>query len=520
MTLPFLAYIFSGLLSFPEEICLSAYRITSHRRCKAGAFTSMTVVVENYGQDIPFLQLHETLNPKIQATHNFNPAYGSLPSQCKAELQYSFQAPRGKYSWNHIRITISDPFSLFEKTINLPAKAEVVVIPDELVEKPFKFYPNHTLISPGLYYSKKPGSGVNFFGVREYSAGDPLRWIHWRLSALHLNRLYIKEFEREEIMDVGLIVDGSKAMNLQSGQEQLFDTSIQIAATIASDIIRKGNRLSMLVLGDRVLRVFPGTGKQHLTRILNQLAASQPGENVSLSTINYFPVKLFPSQALIILISPLGESDIPIITRLRASGYQVQVVSPNPVKFVSQSSCHSLAVRAAALERAALLWRIREMGAIVLDWTPDPKSSFSVENENHKSANNRTMTKKHRGLPLFDHYWFSSTITILLVCAAVIGVLLGQPQETMIAGATLTLAVWEIRGIRWSLLASINPPALKNHKWARIKLLFLTIGISLPLSIGGVQIHLSIPFGIVAVMVLLLLFCLNRFCYLIIRESY
>ncbi|MHB8134956.1 MAG: DUF58 domain-containing protein [Anaerolineaceae bacterium] len=517
MTLPFLAYILSGLMSIPEGISLSAYRKISHHRCKAGTLISMTIIVENHGQDIPFLQVHEILSPKIQVTNDFNQKYGMLPFQGKAEMQYTFLTSRGKYSWDHVQVTVSDLFSLFDKTINLPAESEVLVLPEGLVEKPLKLNPNHTLLSPGRYYSKKPGSGVHFFGVREYFAGDPLRWINWRLSARYPNQLFSKEFEREEMADVGIIVDGSTAMNLQSGQEQLFDSSIQAAAVIASDIIREGNRLSMLVLGDRVVRVFPGTGKQHLTGTLNQLAASQPGENVKLGTIKYLPRKLFPSHALIILISPLCENDIPVITRLLASGYQVQVVSPDPIKFVRQSTCHSLAVRAAVLERAALLWRIRELGVKVLAWPPDNKSPYSVENENNKPVVNRTKKPKHRDLPIFDRSWLMSTISILLVCASVEGILSGLSQEMMIAGATLALVDLEIMSLNWTRQSSIILPSLKNLKWAQIKLLALTIGISLSISIVGLQIHQAIPFGMIFIMVLLLLFCLNRFYLLLTR---
>lgn len=517
MTLPYLAYILSGLLTIPEEICLSAHRMISHQRCKAGTLISMTIIVENSGRDIPLFQVHEILNPKIQVTSKFNRKYGILPFQHKAEMQYTFLAPRGKYSWDCVRVIVSDKFSLFDKTFNLPAEAEVVVLPEGLGEKTYKLNPNQTLISPGLYCSKKPGAGVNFLGVREYFAGDPLRWIHWRLHARYPLQLFTKEFEREEMADIGLIVDGSTTVNLEYEQEQLFDSSIQVAAVIASDIIRKGNRLSMLVLGDRMLRVFPGVGKQHLTRILNQLAVAQTGENVTLSTIKYLPVRLFPSHALIIIISPLSDSDIAAITRLLAIGYQVQVVSPDPVKFVSKSTCHTLAMRAAVLERAALLWRIRELGVKVLDWQPDNKSPITIENEKNKSEINRRMKLNLGGMALFDRWWFLPTVSIILVCGSVIGVLAGLSQETMIAGATLALVVWEIKGKSWSRCLHINFPSFVNLKWAQVKLLVLTIGISLPLAFGGHQIHLSVPFVIVAIIVLLLLFCLNRFYLLMTR---
>lgn len=517
MALPFLLYILTGLLTIPREICLSAHRIISHQRCKAGTLITMTLVVENNGGNIPSLQVHESLSPQIHLISKSNGKYDDLPFQGKTEIIYTFQAPRGKYYWEKIQVSVSDPFYLFEQKIELPAEGKVVVLPDEMFEKPFKLKPKRTLKSPGLYRSNQPGSGVNFLGVREYFPGDPLRSIHWRLSARHPKQLFSKEFEREEIADVGLILDGSAAMNLKSGQEELFDSSVQVTASIARSIIREGNRLSMLILGDRLLRVFPGTGKQQLARALNQLAECKPGENVTLGTIKYLPVKLFPSHALIIIISPLSEREIPVITRLLASGYQVNLVSPDPVKFASRSSCHPLAVRAATVERAALLWKIRELGVNVLDWPPGNNGPFFLEHETSKSDNKATMKPNHRGSELLNRYWYMSAALLLLVCVTAIGVLSGLSQEVMIAGTALALVFWEIMGGSWSRHGSFDFPSRNKYTWTRIKPIVFSIGIGLLLSIGGLHIHLSFPFGIVVLAILLLLFSLNRF-YLLLNS--
>lgn len=511
MTLPLLSYILSGLLSIPGEICLSAHRIVSQQRCKAGSVITMTLVVENHGRDIPSLQFHEHLNPKIHTISEFDEKYGILPARSKAEVQYAFLPPRGKYYWENIKITVSDPFFLFEKTIDLPAEAEVIVLPKELADKPLELNPYHTFSAPGVYLSNQPGSGVNFLGVREYSTGDPLRSIYWRLSARHPKQLFSKEFDREEMAEVGLIVDGSAGMNLKSGQEELFDISVQVAAVIARRIISEGNRLSLLVMGEQVSRVFPGTGKQQLARILNQLAACQPGENVSLNWIKYLPVKLFPSHALIILISPLSESDIPAIKRLRARGYQVHVVSPDSVKFVSRSSCHPMAVRAAALERAALLWRIQKMGVKVLDWPPGNSGPFSIENEDDKSDIDPTMKLNHRRLKLSDQIWFSPAYPILLVCAVAVGALSGSPQEIMIALGTLALVVWEIMSQREFGWKGNHLALFDKHKWVQIRHMVFMVAMSLCVSIGGLLIHLPLPFGIVTLAVLLFLYSFDRF---------
>jgi len=381
MTLPFLCYLVAGVLTSPHEVRLNASRTVNHFRCEAGTPITMTLIIENNGPTVPCLQVHETIEPKVRIMDWFDGRVGSLQGGGKAELQYTFTAPCGEYHWEKVKITVSDPLGLFEIPIELSAEVDVLVLPDRQSINTPGLNPRHTLRAPGLYLSRQPGPGVNFFGVREYHSGDPLRWIHWRLSARHPNKVFSKEFEREEMADIGLILDGNALANLKIGSEGLFEYSIQAAAVLARSILLAGNRLSLLALGKQVVRVFPGAGKHQLEHILNKLAAAEPGENASLNILKYLPVKLFPSHALIIIISPLGASDLPAISRLLANGYQVLVVSPDPIKFTSANSHQPLAVRAAIVERVALLWRIRKMGVHVIDWPFQQNGTVELERQ-------------------------------------------------------------------------------------------------------------------------------------------
>jgi uncharacterized protein (DUF58 family) len=67
--------------------------------------------------------------------------------------------------------------------------------------------------------------------------------------------------------------------------------------------------------------------------------------------------------------------DLPMLVRLRARGYQLLVVSPDPVSFEAQVLSAQpgvdLAARIAHLERALLLRRLRRAGIQVVDWRVD-----------------------------------------------------------------------------------------------------------------------------------------------------
>jgi hypothetical protein len=72
------------------------------------------------------------------------------------------------------------------------------------------------------------------------------------------------------------------------------------------------------------------------------------------------------------LISPLIEDDVRPLIQLRAEGYGVLVVSPNPVKFelsyLAPNSNVDLAGRVIHMERLLLLQRLQRAGIQILDW--------------------------------------------------------------------------------------------------------------------------------------------------------
>jgi hypothetical protein len=82
---------------------------------------------------------------------------------------------------------------------------------------------------------------------------------------------------------------------------------------------------------------------------------------------------MFPSHALIIVISSLTAVDQDLFQRLRAYGYQALLISPDPIDFVyptlAQDMTTQLAVRATRIERRLRLNEIAHLQIPVIDWS-------------------------------------------------------------------------------------------------------------------------------------------------------
>jgi len=229
-----------------------------------------------------------------------------------------------------------------------------------------------TRVYSGNIPARVGGPGVEFFGLREYQAGDSPRWINWRASARHAFSMFSNEFEQERVADVGIILDGRLKTNLFGQENSLFEYSVLAAAALADVLLSQGNRVGLLNYGRYLHWTFPGYGKIQRERILQALAHAQIGTSTVFSELEYIPARLFPVHSQIILVSPLDADDIKVLVQLRARGYQVMVISPDPITFelgyLLESESVRKATRLLRMERDLLLHKLQRAGIQVLDW--------------------------------------------------------------------------------------------------------------------------------------------------------
>jgi uncharacterized protein (DUF58 family) len=235
--------------------------------------------------------------------------------------------------------------------------------------------PQRTRSAAGSVPARLGGSGIDFFGVREYRTGEPRRWINWRASARHPASLFTSEFQRERIADVGLILDARRSTDVRRDGDSLFEYAVQAAATLAQVFLSDGNRVGLLVYGHFLDWTYPGYGKVQRELILRALARAETGDSQVFDSLDFLPTRYLPAQSQLVLISPLCPDDVPMLVRLRARGYQLLVIRPDPIRFeVGDGRQHpdlELAVRVLRVERGLVLRKLQQAGVQVVDWSVD-----------------------------------------------------------------------------------------------------------------------------------------------------
>jgi uncharacterized protein (DUF58 family) len=374
LALPLLAYLGVAAWGWQRAagVNLRAERRLEQEHVRPAQAVGSDVTLVNGGAAELEVNVRLPLAPGVLQSEGPSAGHALLGAGEAVTLTGKLRARRGEYVFPDVQVEVMEPLGLFTQGQALPAPARLEAEPAGEVMRPFSLRPPQTRGFAGPVPARQGGRGTDFFIVREYQAGDPLRQVNWKVSSRATRALYTNVYEQQRIADVGIILDAREPADLRSAAgASLFEHAVRAAATLAPPILRAGNRLGLLIYGPGMESVFPGYGRRQLRRVLRALTQAGSGHNFALESLAHLPVQFFPAGSQIILISPLLPEDPPLVARLAAIGYGVLLVSPNPLAFElgeASGTAPDLAVRLARAERRFALQRLQRAGVRVLDW--------------------------------------------------------------------------------------------------------------------------------------------------------
>lgn len=142
----------------------------------------------------------------------------------------------------------------------------------------------------GEYHSAFKGKGMSFKEVREYAAGDDVRFIDWNVSA-RFGHPYSKLFEEERELTVMLLIDISNSNSFGTQYGTKKEVATEIAAVLAFSAVSNGDKVGVIFYTDKVeAYIPPKKGRQHALYIVRQALGIEPlnkGTQLS-AAIKYF----------------------------------------------------------------------------------------------------------------------------------------------------------------------------------------------------------------------------------------
>jgi uncharacterized protein (DUF58 family) len=156
----------------------------------------------------------------------------------------------------------------------------------------------------GGHRSPYHGFAVEFATHREYSPGDDLRHLDWKVWS-RSDRLYIKEYEEETNLQCTLVVDASRSMQY-GGDWRKYDYAATAAASLAYLLQRQQDAVGLVTFAGGVLKNLPPSSHPNQIKLLiNELETTTPAAGTDLASVFPALAQQIRRRGLVVLVSDL-----------------------------------------------------------------------------------------------------------------------------------------------------------------------------------------------------------------------
>ncbi|HVR74009.1 MAG TPA: DUF58 domain-containing protein [Planctomycetota bacterium] len=250
-------------------------------------------------------EVSEVFTPEIHTQKDVLFPYRVFPGE-KVTESYTGDCilPRGVHTLGPLAVSVSDPLGWFQARR---------VFSDP---RPFKIYPRFAPFgareklggSHSLLLDERTRFGLGdsneFFSVREYRAGDPLRRIHWGLTA-HRGFPVIREHARNVSKDLTIVLDLYRSSYLGTGRGSSLEQAVKITASLAAHALRRRHRVQVLARGATSVWVPPRAAASHLRAVLDALVEVKPDGETPLDLLLELEARrIRPGSTAVIMVSP------------------------------------------------------------------------------------------------------------------------------------------------------------------------------------------------------------------------
>src|SRR5438132_8749858 len=197
-------------------------------------------------------------NVTVRDTH-LEPVDGLLPPIRRGERieVTTLRTPRrrGEVVTVQVELRSNAPFGVAERRVRAKLLARTLVLPRVFPLGNLPFVEPIATNARAVHEAPRRGQGPDYLGIREYRAGDPMRHVHWALTARH-GRLMVREFEEERTRRLAVVVDTERD---EGDAWTPLDRCCSVAASVLDAATAHGQ-------GARLIAARPGLGIDVLSR--------------------------------------------------------------------------------------------------------------------------------------------------------------------------------------------------------------------------------------------------------------
>ncbi|AFK51104.1 hypothetical protein TCELL_0680 [Thermogladius calderae 1633] len=214
------------------------------------------VVIKNPGiAPLAFVEYNVRHSPFLKFVKGATRGFIAVPAKSEVVIRMVCHGRVGRHRIGPLELQARDVFGLFKTRpyntgaytyIRIPPSYQVAVL------RRLAAYAR----SVGLSRSRIAGAGVEFHSLRDYKPGDELKRIEWRKS-VKLNRLVVRQTEREAQQNVYILLDSSHVMLVGPYARTVFEHMSRAMSAIVAYLAQRGDNFQVIVFGARRLVAMP-----------------------------------------------------------------------------------------------------------------------------------------------------------------------------------------------------------------------------------------------------------------------
>ena len=163
----------------------------------------------------------------------------------------------------------------------------------------------------GLHKSMHYGRGTEFFQYRNYSPGEDLKFVDWKVFA-RSNQLYSKTFEEETNTVCYLVIDTSASMGYKGERSPCHKLRYATMTSAALGYLanRQGDAVGLYAYGEELHEwIEPRAGQDHLQTVFQALARLEPKGTSNHAKAWPTLLNRLPGRGLVLFFSDMLEAE-------------------------------------------------------------------------------------------------------------------------------------------------------------------------------------------------------------------
>ena len=184
-------------------------------------------------------------------------------------------------------------------------------------------------ILTGQHRSRHKGASVEFAEYKDYSPGDEIRHIDWKVAG-KTDKYHVKQFEQSTNLKCTILLDSSGSMAYQSPLEKgesKIDYASNLVAALSYLFLKQFDAVGLTFFNDTVIQHIPPRSKaSHLQHILHGLSTISPKGVTQIEKVLSGLAERLQGRGMLILISDFLTRDQDIyksLKLLRSRGLEV-----------------------------------------------------------------------------------------------------------------------------------------------------------------------------------------------------